>query len=109
MVVKSPARKRIGLVIDPPFVAREGTPIYLPGVPENTFEMGSNPIGRVTSGIPSPTLKQNIAMGYVNFGHHKIGTELEVVLRGQKKKATVVRMPFVKPNYYREPAGKKAA
>lgn len=42
-------------------------------------------------------------MGYVEFGKHKLGTDLVVKLRGKERKAKVVRMPFVKPNYYREP------
>lgn len=62
---------------------------------------GSSQLGMVTSGIPSPTLGENIAMGYVKNGHHKKGTELSVEVRGKQRKATVTPMPFVRPNYYR--------
>ena len=102
MAAKAPVVRRVGLLVEPGLVAREGTSLYLPKTPAE----GSTPIGRITSGIPSPTLKQNIAMAYVKSGHHNLGTELEVRLRGKPKKATVVRMPFVKPNYYREPKSK---
>uniref|UniRef100_A0AAY4CLB3 Aminomethyltransferase n=1 Tax=Denticeps clupeoides TaxID=299321 RepID=A0AAY4CLB3_9TELE len=48
-------RKRVGLIsAGPP--ARQHTPILAPG---------GQIIGEVTSGCPSPCLKQNIAMGYV--------------------------------------------
>jgi aminomethyltransferase len=57
--------------------------------------------GTVTSGIPSPTLGVNIAMGYVKSGSHKKGTELEVDVRGKRRKATVKPMPFVETHYYR--------
>ena len=57
--------------------------------------------GIVTSGIPSPTLSQNIAMGYVKSGWHKKGTELEVDVRNKLRKATLTSMPFVKTRYWR--------
>lgn len=108
MAAKTPKTKRVGLLVDPGLVAREGTPLYLPGSPPSTSKDGNEgTIGRITSGIPSPTLKQNIAMAYVDFGKHKINTELEIRLRGKNRKATVTKMPFVKPNYWRAPASKK--
>jgi aminomethyltransferase len=57
--------------------------------------------GIVTSGIPSPTLGKNIAMGYVKSGLHKKGTELEVEVRNKLRKAIVTPLPFTKPNYHR--------
>ena len=59
------------------------------------------PPGKVTSGIPSPTTGKNIAMGYVQSGWHKKGTELEVDVRNKLRKAVVTPMPFIKPNYWR--------
>lgn len=98
MAVKAKTVRRVGMIIDKGIAVREGTPIYAEGASES-----DEPIGKVTSGIPSPTLKQNIAMGYVKFGYQKSGTNLEIRLRGKKRHATVTRMPFVKPNYYRQP------
>lgn len=58
-------------------------------------------VGTVTSGSPSPTLKKNIAMGYVKDGLQKSGTELDVVVRGKARKAIVTKMPFVPHRYYK--------
>ena len=62
---------------------------------------GNTQLGSVTSGIPSPTLGRNIAMGYVKNGHHKKGTELAVEVRGKLRKAVATPMPFVQTKYYR--------
>ena len=58
-------------------------------------------IGVITSGIPSPTLGKNIAMGYIKHGSHKKGTEVSVVVRGQPRKGVVSPMPFVPTKYWR--------
>ena len=63
------------------------------------------PLGRVTSGCPSPSLGANIAMGYVRSGWHKSGTEVGVLVRGKRRAARVVRMPFVETRYVREGVG----
>jgi glycine cleavage system aminomethyltransferase T len=58
-------------------------------------------IGTITSGIPSPTLGTNIAMGYVKNGYHKKGTQLKVKVRRNVRDAVVKGMPFVPAKYYR--------
>lgn len=58
-------------------------------------------VGTVTSGIPSPTLKKNIAMAYVPHGLHTPGTELSVRVRGRVQPASVVRLPFLPSRYVR--------
>jgi aminomethyltransferase len=55
----------------------------------------------ITSGIPSPTLGKNIAMGYIKNGHHKKGTVVKVKVRKNLRNARVVGMPFVPAKYYR--------
>ncbi|KAH9479139.1 putative aminomethyltransferase, mitochondrial [Psilocybe cubensis] len=75
---EGPTRRRVGLVVE--------------GAPARRV---------VTSGIPSPTLGKNIAMGYIQSGWHKKGTEVEVEVRKQRRKAILTPMPFVKPNYWR--------
>jgi aminomethyltransferase len=59
-------------------------------------------IGNITSGCPSPTLKKNIAMGYIKDGMHKAGTEVDVVVRGKKRRAVVTKMPFVPSKYHKQ-------
>ncbi|KAG5940550.1 hypothetical protein E4U53_007577 [Claviceps sorghi] len=83
-------RRRIGLVVEGA-PAREGAEIQSEG----------RGVGSVTSGVPSPTLGKNIAMGYVDDGLHKAGTELDIVVRGRKRKGVVTKMPFVPPRYYK--------
>ncbi|KAG8894084.1 Aminomethyltransferase, mitochondrial, partial [Tulasnella sp. 403] len=87
-----PTKRRVGFIIEEA-PAREGAKIFAPGSNEE--------IGVVTSGIPSPTLGQNIAMGYVKSGFHKKGTEVAVEVRKKLRKATVRPMPFVPTNYWR--------
>ncbi|KAJ8094879.1 Aminomethyltransferase, mitochondrial [Marasmius tenuissimus] len=87
---EGPPRRRVGFIVEGA-PARQGAKIF----------SADAQIGTITSGIPSPTLAKNIAMGYVQNGHHKKGTELEVEVRGKRRKAVVEGMPFVKPRYYR--------
>jgi aminomethyltransferase len=84
-------RRRIGLIVEGA-PAREGAEI----VDEN-----GETIGNVTSGCPSPTLGKNIAMGYIKDGYHKSGTDVEVVVRGKKRRAQVTKMPFVPSKYWK--------
>ena len=95
----APTRRRVGLIIEGA-PAREGAEIINPAAP-NSAEV----VGRVTSGCPSPTLGKNIAMGYIKNPLHKVGTPIEVLVRGKKRKAEVVKMPFVKSQYWKEAAG----
>ena len=83
-------RRRVGFVVHGA-PAREGAEIQHDG----------ETVGKITSGSPSPTLGENIAMGYVKDGLHKSGTELSVVVRGKKRNATVTRMPFVPSKYWK--------
>ncbi|KAF1841080.1 glycine cleavage system T protein [Cucurbitaria berberidis CBS 394.84] len=92
------SRRRIGLIVEGS-PAREGAEIV--------NEAGEK-IGNVTSGCPSPSLKKNIAMGYIKDGMHKAGTEVDVVVRGKKRKAVVTKMPFIPSKYFKQPANAKA-
>jgi aminomethyltransferase len=87
-------RRRIGLIVQGA-PAREGADIV--------NEAGEK-IGNITSGCPSPTAKKNISMGYIKDGFHKSGTEVQVVVRGKKRKATVTKMPFISSKYFKTPA-----
>ncbi|KAF2679964.1 glycine cleavage system T protein [Lentithecium fluviatile CBS 122367] len=89
-------RRRVGFIVEGA-PAREGA--------EVVNEAGEK-IGNITSGCPSPTVKKNIAMGYIKDGMHKSGTEIQVVVRGKRRKATVAKMPFVPSKYYKAPTTK---
>lgn len=91
-LANKPDRKRIGFVVDGPAPVREGAKIL--------NESGEE-IGKVTSGMPSPTLGKNIGMGYVKKGYWKAGTRIGFEVRGKVREGEVAKMPFVKPNYYR--------
>ncbi|KAF1826165.1 glycine cleavage system T protein [Dissoconium aciculare CBS 342.82] len=86
------SRRRVGFIVEGS-PAREGAEIV---------DADGNSLGKITSGCPSPTLKKNIAMGYIKEGKHKSGTEVFVVVRGKKRKAVVTKMPFVPNKYFKE-------
>lgn len=88
-------RKRVGLV-----QKEQGPPVRGGAV---IFGGDGKKIGAVTSGCPSPSLLQNIAMGYVDRKFAKNGTEVQVAVRGNKTSMVVTKMPFVKSNYYAKP------
>jgi aminomethyltransferase len=80
-----PLRRLVGLRVAPGGVPRPEFPILHAG----------EPVGRVTSGTFSPTLKQNIAMGYVPVGLSDVGRQWAVEMRGKPAAAEVVALPFV--------------
>ena len=55
---------------------------------------GGEQIGYVTSGGFSPTLKKTIGLGLVKTQHKKIGTEIEIEIRGKLLKGKIVDTPF---------------
>jgi aminomethyltransferase len=75
---------RVGLELLGRRPAREGC----------TILAGSQPVGQVTSGTYSPTLRRPIAMGYVWPAWSKPDTELSVDVRGRPEPARVVALPF---------------
>lgn len=58
------------------------------------FTKEGNQIGELSSGVFSPSLKQGIAMGYLPVEYAKIGTEIDIDVRGRKFPAKVVKKPF---------------
>lgn len=92
-------RKRVGLkgiTNGPP--ARQGAVIK-----STVDDSSTSSIGQVTSGCPSPILKQNIAIAYVANDSAKIGTKVNVLIRNRSYEYEVVKMPFVPTNYYMPP------
>ncbi len=52
-------------------------------------------IGFVTSGSIAPMLGVGIALGYVRKEYSAVGCKMEVEIRGRRKKAEIVSLPFV--------------
>ncbi|MFD8783034.1 glycine cleavage system aminomethyltransferase GcvT [Kitasatospora sp. NPDC059599] len=83
----NPPKVLVGLVSDGKRVPRaEYTVVSADGTP----------IGRITSGAPSPTLGQPIAMAYVDAAHAAPGTTVAVDVRGKHEPVRVVALPFYK-------------
>ena len=51
-------------------------------------------VGYVTSALASPTLKANIALGYVRREHNQIGTELTLRQADGESRVSIVKLPF---------------
>ncbi len=85
-----PARRLIGLQMVGRGIARQGMPVQTTDGQE---------IGSVTTGMPAPTLGQNLAYALVASGSVKVGAEVDVLVRGKPVRATVVKTPFYKSRY----------
>jgi aminomethyltransferase len=53
-------------------------------------------VGEVTSGTLSPSLNYGVGMAYIDAPHSKIGTNIEIEIRGQKFPATIEKKPLYK-------------
>lgn len=108
------SQRRVGFTIEKGAPAREGAVVVELSSPESSRESSEGKpspagspqqrrqIGVITSGLPSPSLGgTNIAMGYIQQGMHKKGTEVGVLVRNKVRKATVVSMPWVESRFYR--------
>lgn len=84
-------QKRIGLRLEGA-PAREGAEIA---------DKAGNIIGIVTSGGFGPTIEGPVAMGYIDRAFMAQGTEVDLLVRGRARAATVTKMPFVPNNFYR--------
>ncbi len=73
------------------------------GVPRERYPVaaGGKIIGHVTTGMKAPTLDRFLAMAYVPPDYSAVGTEVEVMIRDQPRKARVVPRPFYIPAYRR--------
>jgi len=83
-------RRLVGVRLSSKAIPRSGYPLFLR---EENIE--SEPIGQVSSGGWSPTLNAGIALAQVATNAAKIGTKLEVEIRGKRVPATVTRKQFI--------------
>ena len=79
---QGPSRRLVGLLVEAGGVPRPGFPILSEG----------QPVGKLTSGTYSPSLKRNIALGYAPVD---VGPRLAVEMRGKAVPAEVTKLPFV--------------
>ncbi|WP_277553791.1 glycine cleavage system aminomethyltransferase GcvT [Halobaculum limi] len=67
------------------------------GVPRHGYDVtdeNGHVVGTVTSGTMSPSLGKPVALGYLPTDLTDPGTQVNVVVRGQEKRAKVARVPF---------------
>ena len=83
-------RKQIGLTIG-------GDPLLKPNTSFWPIIKDGIEIGKVTSAVYSPRLKQNIALAIVAIEHTDIGSELDVTTSSGRAKAKIVERPFYDP------------
>lgn len=79
-------RKLVGFKMLDRGIPRQHYPILVDG----------QTVGEVTSGTTSPTLGENIGLGYVASQYSKRGTEFEIGIRSRGVRAAVVKTPFYK-------------
>ena len=89
---QGPPRLRVGILPAGRVPAREGTEI---------LSSKGQPIGIVTSGGYAPSLSRPVAMGYVANDHSAIGTEVQLVVRGNAVPAHITALPFVPHRYFK--------
>ena len=83
-------RKQIGLVLD-------CSPLQGPNTTFWSIMRDGAEIGKVTSAVYSPRLKQNIALALVGAEHAVIGTQVEVIAKSGPTQATISEFPFYDP------------
>jgi aminomethyltransferase len=70
-----------------------------PGIPRHDYgiiNIEEKSVGRVTSGSYSPSLRENIGLGYLELPYDDVGTEILVDIRNKPRLARVVETPFLK-------------
>lgn len=68
-----------------------------PGFPRNGYKILKNgaEVGYVTSGTVSPILEKGIGLAYITVEFSKIGTQIDVDIRGKAIPAQIIKAPFV--------------
>jgi glycine cleavage system aminomethyltransferase T len=87
---EGPTRNQVGLVLDCAPITRPNTTFWV-------IQQDGATIGKVTSAVYSPRLKQNIALAMVATDAAILGAEVEVLTDTGGVKATMVQRPFYDP------------
>ena len=91
-LANGPQRRRVGIRPEGRAPIREGAIIA---------NLDGQPIGKITSGGPSPSLGVPVAMGYVDAAHAALGQKIQIDLRGKWVVAMIAPMPFVPHRYWK--------
>lgn len=91
-LASGPARKRVGLIGLDRTPVREGAPLVA---------ADGRSVGCVTSGTVGPTVKQPIAMGWLETALAAAGTDVFAEVRGKRVPMRVAAMPFAPHRYHR--------
>jgi glycine cleavage system aminomethyltransferase T len=83
-------RKQVGVILD-------CDPLTGPNTTFWEILKDNQVVGKITSAVYSPRLKQNIALAMVSINNSEIGTVLDVKLNDKIIKATVAEKPFYDP------------
>ena len=83
-------RKQVGMIID-------SDPLKGPNTTFWPILKNTSNIGKVTSAVYSPRLKENIALGMVSIENSEIDNSFEIKMKESTYKAKVVLKPFYDP------------
>ena len=83
-------RRQIGIVID-------GARLEGPNTTFWPLAVDGATVGKVTSAVYSPRLEKNIALAMVDINASALGTTLDVDMRHETRRVTVVEKPFYDP------------
>jgi aminomethyltransferase len=76
-----------------------------PGVPRHGYVIsapaGGKEIGKVTTGLFSPSTGKYLGMGYVKAEHTAVGAEVSIRIRDSHKAARIVERPFYTSPHWR--------
>lgn len=81
------SNKLVGFEMVDRAIGRHGYPIF-------SSATASVPMGVVTSGSPGPSVGKNVGMAYVSEEHSRLGQEIWIEIRSERKLAKVVKKPF---------------
>ncbi|MFV9506698.1 MAG: glycine cleavage system aminomethyltransferase GcvT [Oscillochloridaceae bacterium umkhey_bin13] len=85
-----PSRRLTGFELVGRGIARADYPVH---------SLEGEPIGQVTTGMPSPTLGKPLGMAFVPTALSSEGSEFDIIIRNKPVRARAVKMPFYKPRY----------